>query len=334
MAAGLLAAAAAVLLLPAPGCGDGGQKGASRGAGKVVVFTSLDDMFSRPIVAEFEKKTGIQVDFVTDTEAVKTLGLVNRLISRKDNPEADVFWNNEVMNTIVLKNKGLLEKYVPANAKDIPAEFKDPEGYWTGFAARARVILYNTKMVKPEDAPKSIRDLAKPVFKGKAAIAKPLFGTTCTHAAALFLTLGEDKAKDLFKSLKANEVNVVPGNAMARNKVVDGECAVCLTDTDDAYGAILKKAPVEMVYPDQDGEGTLVIPNAVMLIKGGPNPENAMKLIDFLVTREVEEMLAKSKAAQIPVRPDIPVSDERFRMDKIRATKVDWTKVASQVEAM
>jgi hypothetical protein len=73
---------------------------------------------------------------VYDSEATKTIGLVNRLIAEKDSPRADVFWNAETGKTITLKKKGVLAQYVSPSAADIPGTFKDHEGYWAGFAAR------------------------------------------------------------------------------------------------------------------------------------------------------------------------------------------------------
>ena len=113
----------------------GGCKG-KEPAQEVVIYTSLDKVFSQPILEAFEKETGIKVLDVYDSEATKTTGLVNRLIAEKDSPRADVFWNSETGRTIVLKQKGVLTKYISPSASDIPAQFKDPDGCWTGFAAR------------------------------------------------------------------------------------------------------------------------------------------------------------------------------------------------------
>ncbi|MBE7462711.1 MAG: extracellular solute-binding protein [Planctomycetes bacterium] len=322
-------------ILLCTGCGSGNPaapqgSSATSGAGEVVLFTSLDPLFSEPIVADFETQTGIKVKLQTDTEAAKTVGLVNRLIARKAHPECDVYWNNEVGQTLVLQAKDVLEAYVPQNAADIPDAYKDKSGWWTGFAARARVILYNTELVKPEDAPKSLEDLIDPRFKDQVVIAKPLFGTTYSHAAALFAAWGPERAKDWFRKLKANGVKVAPGNAMARNMVADGEAAVCLTDTDDANGAFLKGRPVKMVYPDAAGIGTLVLPNSVALIKGGPNPEHGKKLIEYLVSHAVEAKLAQSESAQMPVRPGVKPYNAQFDPAQVKAMQVDWVKAAEQ----
>ncbi len=107
---------------------------------EVIVYTSLDKVFSQPILEEFERKTSIKVKAVYDSEATKTTGLVNRLIAEKDSPRADVFWNSETGRTIVLKKKGILASYKSPSAADIPSTFKDRDGYWTGFGARCRLF--------------------------------------------------------------------------------------------------------------------------------------------------------------------------------------------------
>jgi iron(III) transport system substrate-binding protein len=112
---------------------------------EVVVYTSLDKVFSQPVLEAFEQETGIKVLAVYDSEATKTTGLVNRLIAEKGNPRADVFWNSETGRTIVLKQKGVLAPYISPSAVDIPNTFKDPKGYWAGFGARCRILIYNTR---------------------------------------------------------------------------------------------------------------------------------------------------------------------------------------------
>jgi len=294
----------------------------------VVVYSAHDLVFAEPILDEFERRTGFHVELVGDTEASKTTGLVNRLIQLAAHPEADVFWNNELMNSVRLAELGLVEPYAPPSGADVPAEWRDAHDRWLGFAARARVILYNRELVPEADAPRSIFDLTAERFRGRVALANPLFGTTATQAAALFCELGEERAKRWFAALRANDCRIVAGNAMARNLVASGELAVCLTDTDDANGALLAGKPVEMVYPDQDGIGTLVIPNSVVLIAGAPHPVAARALIDYLASREVEERLARSESAQMPLRPGIAPYDERFDLARIRRMHADWDAIA------
>ena len=299
---------------------------------QVVVYTSLDQIFSEPILREFEKETGIKVRAVYDVEATKTTGLVNRLIAEKNNPQADVFWNSEVGRTVTLKKKGVLAPYVSPSAQDIPEQFMDPEGYWAGFAARARVLIYNKNKVINEEIPESIFDLTKPKWKKQVALAYPLFGTTATHAAALFVYLGDEKAKEYFRDLRANEVAIVDGNSTAKDRVANGALKIGFTDTDDVNVALEQKKPVGMIFPDQDGMGTLLIPNTVALISGGPNPENGKKLVDYLLSPDVESRLAYSGSLQMPLRPAVPKPDDVPSIDSLIFMKVDFEKIADKME--
>ncbi len=136
--------------------------GCWRSCPEVVVYTSEDQVFSEPILKEFEKNTGIKVRAVYDTEETKSTGVALRIVAERDRPQADVFWANEPLRPVMLQQQGLLEPYRSPSAEDIPARYRDPGGYWTGFAARARVIIYNTNLLEPEGAPATVMDLANP----------------------------------------------------------------------------------------------------------------------------------------------------------------------------
>src|SRR3984957_10680459 len=113
------------------------------GAPTVVVYVSHDQVFSEPILKDFEKETGVSVRAIYDPEETKSTGAMNRLIAEKNNPQADVYWANEPIRAEVLRQQGIAAPYISANSEGIPAAFKDADGYWTGFAARARVLLAN-----------------------------------------------------------------------------------------------------------------------------------------------------------------------------------------------
>src|SRR5687768_8995547 len=107
----------------------------------LVVYTSVDEPYARPILLEFQKQTGIRVIVQTDTEATKSAGLAARLEAERDKPRADVWWGNEVFHTIRLADAGVLAAYESPAAKDVPAKFKDVQHRWAGNGLRARVIV-------------------------------------------------------------------------------------------------------------------------------------------------------------------------------------------------
>ncbi|MFC1858799.1 extracellular solute-binding protein [Thermodesulfobacteriota bacterium] len=310
----------------------GGIPSAFPGDKEVVVYTALDQIYSEPVLKRFEEKTGIKVKAVYDVEATKTIGLVNRIIAEKSYPQCDVFWNNEPVNTIRLKNKGLLTPYVSPEGRAFPNAHRDPEHHWYGFAARARVIVYNTVLMKEKDKPLSINDLLDQRWKNRATMAVPLFGTTATHATALFHVWGHQRALEFFKNLKKNGVDLVDGNSVVRDKVADGSYLWGLTDTDDVYSGMQRGLSIDMLLPDQDGIGTLLIPNTVALIRNAPHPGHAKMLIDFLLSEGTEKMLAISGSGQIPLRTGLkPVADIPS-LGEIRQMDVDYQALALLME--
>jgi iron(III) transport system substrate-binding protein len=298
----------------------------------VTVYVSTDRVFSEPVLRAYEQRSGVRVNAVYDTEETKSTGLANRLLAEKSRPQADVFWSNEPVRTLVLKSRGILAPYRSPNAEGIPAVLVDHEGYWTGFSARLRVIAYNTKLVTPEAAPRSVFDLADPKWRGQVAIADPRFGSTSFHVAALYAIAGDEKMDGFFRRLKANGVRVVDGNSVVRDLVARGEVKVGLTDTDDVNVALEDGQPVAMVLPDKDGLGVPVMPNMVSFIANAPHPDEARKLIDYLLSADVERQLAQSEAVQIPLHTGVPGPKNIPAIHTFRPMTLDFATAAGRVE--
>ena len=277
----------------------------------------------------------IKVRLVLDTEETKSTGLLNRLIAEKTRPQADVFWSGDPVRAAVLQRKGISAPYLSPQARGLPAGISDPQGQFTAFSARMRVIIFNQKLLEGKKAPASIFDLIAPRFRGKACLANPLFGTTSMHAAALFQVLGQEKAKEFFQRLTENKVKMLSSNGEVRRRVVAGDFEIGLTDSDDANVALKEGAPIGFVLPDQDGMGPLLVPNAVVLIAGGPNAENAKRFIDFLLSPESEQWLAESEAAQMALRGEIaPPKFFGRPLGEIRLMKADVAPMAAQLEEL
>ena len=317
-----------LLLLSACGRSDT----ATDAARAVTVYVSTDRVFSEPVLQEYQRRSGVSVNAVYDTEETKSTGLANRLLAEQGRPQADVFWSNEPVRTLVLKSRGALAAYRSPAADGIPAALRDPEGYWTGFSARLRVIAYNTRLVPAEQAPQSVLNLADQQWKGQAAIADPRFGSTSFHVAALYAVLGDERADDFFRRLKANGVRVVDGNSVVRDMVVRGEVKVGLTDTDDVNVALEAGEPIAMVLPDRDGMGVPVMPNMVSLVRGAPHAEEGLKLIDYLLSSDVERMLARSDAVQIPLHEGVAGPKNIPAISSFKPMTLDYGEAATRVE--
>jgi iron(III) transport system substrate-binding protein len=271
----------------------------------VVVFTAHDRVFSEPILHAFEQRTGITVLPVYDAEAAKTTGLINRLLARGDNPECDVLWNNEVVQTEALAQAGLLEPYRSPSAERIPARYRDRHDRWTGFAGRLRVFVYNKTKFPLTEPPATLAAFTDPAYRGQGVIALPYYGTTFTHVAVLNQRLGPERLKGWLERARDNGTAFAPGNGAACDLVATGERAFGLTDTDDARGAQLEGKPIAVAIPDAAGDGAILIPNTVAFVKGAPHPAEAKELIDYLLSAEVERQLAEMPSAQIPLGTDL-----------------------------
>lgn len=297
----------------------------------VVIYVSEDQVFAEPILQDFQKETGIAVKTVFDTEEAKSTGVMNRLIAEKDNPQADVYWANEPIRAELLKQRRIAAPYLSPVAGTIPAEFKDPAGYWTGFSARARVFIVRKGLA---DKPRSIRDYADPRWKGRAVIANPLFGTTTAEIAALFTAWGDAEGKRFLEALAHNDVKVSTSNGESAGFVASGEADFGLVDSDDSHNLIKRGEAVEEIYPDQGdgGLGTFIVPNAVLLIQGCSHPAQARQLIDYLLSPDTERKLAFADCAQIPLHPNVETPDEVPRIATLKTMHVEYADVSRTLQ--
>jgi iron(III) transport system substrate-binding protein len=308
---------------------------------RVVLYSAQDKEFAESSLAEFRKQTGLTVDPKYDIEKDKSVSLYTELVKEKDRPRCDVFWNNEPLNTIRLQRQGLLEEYDSPSAKPFPGSLKAADHTWYAFAARARILIVNTDLVKPGNYPTSLLELTDERWKGRVVMAKPIHGTSATQAACLFAVLGSDKGRDYYTRLRQNGVQIAPGNKQVAEWVAAGrtpggqKVTVGVTDTDDALEEIEAGHPVAMLFPDRDRPktdkmGTLFIPNSLCILKGCPNPAGARKLVDYLLSPEVEGRLAESAGHQIPMNPEVKAKlpSQMETPATVKVMDVDFEKAA------
>jgi iron(III) transport system substrate-binding protein len=290
----------------------------SGGGGKeVIVYTSVDQPVAKPILDEFTKRTGIKVLLKTDAETSKTAGLVETIRAEKANPQCDVFWNNEVFHSVRLADEGLLAAYESPAAKDLPAQFRDPQHRWAAGGLRFRMIAVGPK----GESVTTVEQLANPALKGRVGIANPAFGTTSGHIAALFVSWGAPRAEQFLRDLKANDVKLLGGNGEVVKQIAAGNIHAGLTDNDDIdamlrEGGQLKGVPART----KDDPGTLAIPCTVGLVTGSKRPAEAKQLIDYLLSAEVEQKMVAVNFAKASVR--------QSQAGSIAAMKVDYAEIA------
>jgi iron(III) transport system substrate-binding protein len=297
-------------------------------AEEVVVYCALDREFSEPILQRFEKDTSVAVRASYDVESTKSVALAERILRERRRPRCDLYWNNEILNTLRLDKAGVLASDESKAGTEYPGQWRSPEHRWYGFAARARVLLVNEKKLAGRKAPERIEQLTDSAWQNEVGVAKPLFGTTATHVASLFAVWGAEKTKTWLAALKTNGVRILGGNKRVAEEVGAGLLTCGLTDTDDAAIEIAAGRSVRQVFLDQDsnGLGALVIPNTLALIEGSPNRDAARRLREFLLSPEIETALARSSSRQIPLHPKVHIADApRPKL----AMAVDFAKAAA-----
>ena len=273
----------------------------------LVVYCAHDSIYAEKVLHEFQQQTGIRTAVRYDTEATKSLGLIELILRERAHPRCEVLWNNELLGTLELASERLLDPYQGPGAARIPAAFKDPQGRWTGFAARLRVIIRNT---------------ARSGTNG--VIAKPLYGTTRTHYTALWHRMGADWLARWDRTLPK-----VNGNAMVKDLVAAGTYGWGYTDTDDFFAAKDAGKPVAMEPVRLDNGATICVPNTVAILRGARHKVAAKKLVDFLLSESTELALANSGSRQIPLGP---VNEQHLPVE-VRELKV-WAAKGYQLQQL
>ena len=273
-----------------------GSLGCRRTEPTVTAYASQDQVYAEPILADFTKQTGIRVNAIYDSEAVKTVGLVNRLINEQSNPQCDVFWNNEELRTRQLEARNIVAKWSPI-------------GY------RSRRIVINTNRVSVP--PKSLIDLTNATWRGKVALAYPLFGTTATHLLALRQQWGTNNWELWCRALQSNKPFLVDGNSVVVQLVGRGEAALGLTDSDDIAAGQKEGMPIRALPLDAN---SLLIPNTVALIHRAPHPNEAQRLYEYLQSSAIRQALIAASALEGDTPPETA------------GIKVDWPRLLAEME--
>lgn len=278
---------------------------------QVVIYVSADDYVARPLLAQFEAESGLEVVVRYDTEATKTTGLVNRIRDEASRPRADVLWSSEPFMMAQLADEGLLAAPPADRLADWPEAWRDAERRWHAFSGRARVIVYAPDRVPAERVPRTWMDLTRPWWKDRIVMADPRFGTTRGHLGAMKRTWDREVMPGYYEAflegLAENGIRLLPGgNAAVVDAVASGEADVGLTDTDDVWVVQDRGLAVDLVYPrhapdEAPGGGTLVVPNTAALVKGGPNPDAAIRLLEFLLSKEAEIALMRTASRNVPL---------------------------------
>jgi iron(III) transport system substrate-binding protein len=282
-----------LMSLIANGCGRHRQQA-------IVIYTSQDQQFAEPILKDFEKQTGIRVRAVFDSEAVKTVGLANRLLAEANHPQCDVWWSNESLRTQQLARRGVLDTNTLAQ-----------------FGFRSRRIVINTNVLSPAAATRSLLELTNALWRGKVALAYPMFGTTSAQFIALRRHWGMAGWERWCRALAANKPFLVDGNSVVVKLVGRGEATVGLTDFDDIEAGRREGLPVAALPLSEE---SVVIPNSAAVVRNAPHPAEARKLVEFLQSDAVIARLISVSALE----GKAPDSGPHVR--------VDWSSLPDDLE--
>ena len=251
------------------------------------------------------------------------------LTRERDHPKADVYWGGDPIYCEILRQRGLAIPFTTDS--EIPQQYRDPHQTWIGFAARARVLLVREAL---NDKPQSIRAYTDPKFRGRGALANPLSGTTRSHFAALATVWGDQKLVEFYQALLHNGTHITKDTEESADLVVKGEADFALVDTDVAVARIQKLLPLAIIYPDsaKDQLGTMIIPNALMIVKGCKDFDAARDLVSYLTSLDGETRVVTLGPSHIPLNPGVAIRTRYTRRtESLEVMRFDYTAAAQKL---
>ena len=285
----------------------------ARAEQKLVVYSANDSTLNELVFAAFAKETGIEVEPVSTGSGV----LFRRIQAEKERPQGDIIWG--VSRALLITNKTYFAPYRSKEADAIPAEFRDPDGLWTGTNLHLLVITQNTKAMPVADGPKTWSDLLDPKYKGKIAFTDPAnSGSAYTNATLLVEQWGGGEAGwAKLKQLFAN-TRILNRSTLVFQGVGNGEYPLGISLEYAGQLWTSNGAPVVTIYP---ADGTLAIMEGVAIIKGGPNQEAAKRFVDYINRKDVREMILRATFRR-PARQDLDLSKLPGNMPALSSVKL------------
>ena len=287
---------------------------------ELTVYSGRKEAYATPLFKAFEEKTGIKII----VKSGKTGALANMLITEKDNSPADIFFAQDSSNLGALSAGGIIEKLPESILNKVDSRFRSPKGDWVGTSGRARVLVYNKDLVKAEDLPKSMYDLTDPKWKGKLGWA-PTNGSFQSHLTAMLQTEGEAKTVKWLKDMKANGIQDRPKNTPIVQDVAAGKLAAGLVNHYYLYKVRkdMKEAEKAENHFFADGDiGMFVNISGVALVKASKKKEAAQQFIDFLLSKEAQEIF-KTENFEYPLASGVETYKELKPLSEINPVKCD-----------
>lgn len=301
-------------------------------SGNLVIYTARDQTIVDQVVEMFNKKyPDVKVDVLT----MGAQQVLERVRGEKANPQADFWWGGTQSAFMTAANEDLLEPFKPSFDASIAAEHKDAEGRWYGEMLLPEVIMYNSDLLKKDEAPQDWDDLLDSKWKNKIIIRGVLAsGTMRTIYSAMIHKQGADnpeKGYEWLKKLDANTKEYAQDPTNLYLKLARQEGSISLWNLQDI---LIQKnqhnQPFDFIYPKS---GAPILVDAVGLVKKAKNLENAKLFYEFLFDPETRTVLAKD-LYQIPTRTDIDKSTmpDWYKDLDLKSLDLDW-KVMAEKEA-
>ncbi len=317
-------ALAAVSVFAFAGCGSSNKAKEEAVEKEVTVYMGVVEEAAKVIAAEFEKDTGIKVKFVRMSGG-ETL---SRIRAEKNNPQASVWYGGSADSYIMAKKEGLLEAYKSPAAEKIAANFKDPEGYWTGIYQGYLGFILDGRYFKENNLqpPKSWDDLLKPEFTGQIVVGNP--GTASTGyvlISAIVQSMGEEKGMDYLVKLDKQVKQYTKAGAAPARSAALGEAAIGITYLHNGIRLIKEgNTNVELSLPE---EGTAYELGAVAILKGAPQKGAAKKFVDWALSKKAQELGQKNNSYQFLTNPDAnpPAEAMKFKNAKLINYDFQWS---------
>jgi iron(III) transport system substrate-binding protein len=281
--------------------------GLAFGAGNLVLYNAGTPEMGDDLVKAFKAK---YPDIKVDVIRAGSGELITRIKAEAGKPQGDIILAVAKENLEVIGD--LLQAYKVKEDAAFPAGVKDPNGLYYGFSYNIQAFIVNTELVKPEDMPKSWKDLADKKWSGKLVLAAPaLSGSSYAQLFQMVGLYGWDHINAVRKV-----ATYVPTSTLAYSFVGRGEFAVGVTGEGNVFTEKSKGNPVVAVYPS---EGTGLRYDASGIIKGGPNLANAKLFMDWMTTKEAMGIVSQSPHFRRMTRPDVtpppglqPTSEIKF----------------------
>lgn len=314
------AAALALLVLAAAGtaAGCGGSGGPD-----LVVYSGRSEPLIKPILDEFARDTGLDVS----VRFADTTDLTATILEEGDRPRADVFISQDAGALQRLDGERRLQPYRGAAFERVPARFRAPDRTWVGLSARARVLIVNTEELTPAQYPRSVFELTEPRWRGRVAAPNATNASFVAFLTEMRLLKGDAFTRRWLEGMKRNRLAVLGSHSDVRRAVGSGEFQVGLVN--HYYVELQKRegSPVAAVFTDQQPGGFGVVVNVAGggIIAGARHPENAAKLLDYLLTRRAQREFA-GRNFEYPVLPGVPAPGLR-RLAGVRATGLPLTRL-------